>query len=651
MNLQAPVKNHLWLGGILLLALFLRLIGVGDLSFWVDEYVHVIRARDVIQGNGPLFNEDNNGILLTFFIIPLFKFFGMNEWTARLPSVLFGTASVGMVYLIGKRLFNKPTALIAALLSGCSLYLIYWSRLARNYAIFEFFFLLCLLLFLIYFKPQKLDTKKKRNLALVSLPITFILSLISHQLSFFFILSAGLYFLLKGISSFWTKNAENKNLFRVLGGISALGFAVMFIPAFGRLMQNSMQLILPERIVKWVIPNWERLSSLMAEKPLEAFNVYKDVILYDYSYAWIIALGGLVWTFIKKPQTGVLLLCFLIFPFLLMSFIFREPSLPRYLIYLYPLYLLPIAFALTEGSKLLLFKLPKVKKWSPALAVLLFLPFIRGSEIKKLVQVVQKDNFIVDSKLSKWSFVNWKDPAEYLKPLLQEGDVILATVPKAAAWYLDKPETEIIWFRQKEYDTEKKGYVDYKELPEKQHAYSPEGFRNILNTQKRGWFLADYYLDNVLTHPQAKTLVYQNLHYEKEASPDGSVRLFHWDHSQGWEKDQQMVVVLGKSPARHFSKEYKIPLKKEMLQKTQTEFFFVTQGIDSAREAYFFINKKGKAYIPPHKIKEGKGRSTIKIKTSFLQEGENTIQIGYDSNVLQDPDKGFVLHGMGITGK
>src|SRR6185295_8527560 len=105
----------------LLIAFILRLMNVGALSFCSDEFVHVIRARDVVFHHGRLFTSDNNGILLTIFMIPFFMIFGASEWVARFPSVLFSTAAVYLVFLVGKRLFGSFVAWTAAALSAVSL--------------------------------------------------------------------------------------------------------------------------------------------------------------------------------------------------------------------------------------------------------------------------------------------------------------------------------------------------------------------------------------------------------------------------------------------------------------------------------------------------------------------------------------------------
>ncbi|MCB0707587.1 MAG: glycosyltransferase family 39 protein, partial [Saprospiraceae bacterium] len=568
---------------ILFVGFLVRLIGLEGLSFWVDEYVHIQCARAYLEGTGPLVTDDNNGILLTVFILPFFKFLGMNEWTARIPSVLFGTTAIYLSFRIAKKLFNAETAILSTLLTASSLYLIYWSRLARNYSIFECFYLLLLLIFIYIFLENKFSPK-----SIGLLLFTAFLSFLSHQLSFFFFISAAFYFILINIPIFRTGDESKKTIQiqQFLGILSTFALSAMFIPFFGNLLKTALGVFLPDRIVNWVIPNWDRISQLLSEKPFEAFQVYTDVLTYDYGYLWIFGVAGLIVAAIKNRRSGLFICSFFLLPYLLMSFIFREPSLPRYLIYIYPLFLMLVAYGIWEIWYLISQKWLRSTKFNLAICLIPIIPFIRFSEIKSLVLVEQKEGLVVDSRLAKWAFVNWKDPARYLKPQIKEGDIILSTVPKAASWYLDLPEDEIIWFRQRIYDTEQNGYVPYTDLPEEPHAFTSEGFQHILQSNPRGWFLADYYLDNILTDPGTKSIAYTNLHFNKDASPDGSVRLFSWNHANGWEQNQQMVVVLGKTSSKLYSKEMKLNIPPEFLKKPQLEFFFYTEGIDSSKEAY-----------------------------------------------------------------
>lgn len=73
---------------------------------------------------------------------PWTKLFGTEIGTLRLPSVLLGTASVILVFLLAARLFGTWTGLASAALLALNGHQIYWSQMARPYILATFLGLL-----------------------------------------------------------------------------------------------------------------------------------------------------------------------------------------------------------------------------------------------------------------------------------------------------------------------------------------------------------------------------------------------------------------------------------------------------------------------------------------------------------------------------
>ena len=143
------LEKNIWIliGLLTIIGFGLRVYRLDFLTLWVDEYIHVMRARDFLLYGTGLLEGENNGVILTFFIVPLFKLFAINEFWARFPSVVFGSLSIPLIFYLGRMLFNTPVGLIAAFISTFSWYSIFWSRMARNYASFEFAYLLLIIVF------------------------------------------------------------------------------------------------------------------------------------------------------------------------------------------------------------------------------------------------------------------------------------------------------------------------------------------------------------------------------------------------------------------------------------------------------------------------------------------------------------------------
>ena len=62
------------------------------------------------------------------------KIFGWDVWTIRFPSVLFGTASIALVWLLAAGAYGRAAAWTAAALLCLNGHNIYWSQMARMYS-------------------------------------------------------------------------------------------------------------------------------------------------------------------------------------------------------------------------------------------------------------------------------------------------------------------------------------------------------------------------------------------------------------------------------------------------------------------------------------------------------------------------------------
>lgn len=86
---------------------------------------------------------------LVFLIQHLFmKVGGANLWALRLPSALFGLVNIYLLYLIGRRLFSRRVAVLAAALMSVNVLMVYLGRTAVQEAQLIFFILLSVYLFL-----------------------------------------------------------------------------------------------------------------------------------------------------------------------------------------------------------------------------------------------------------------------------------------------------------------------------------------------------------------------------------------------------------------------------------------------------------------------------------------------------------------------
>ena len=117
---------------------YFRFNNLGDRSFWFDEAVTSYAAIGLLEHGTPVLPSGvvyNRALLNTYLIALSFKTFGISEFSARIVSVIFGTLTIPLVYLLGKEL-GRHTGLIAALIIAFSAFEILWAREARMYAQF-----------------------------------------------------------------------------------------------------------------------------------------------------------------------------------------------------------------------------------------------------------------------------------------------------------------------------------------------------------------------------------------------------------------------------------------------------------------------------------------------------------------------------------
>lgn len=158
--------NKYWLIVILILAAALRLYGLDRGDTVNDEVFYAFRAIGMLDfdkaevqttplewwdGDVPWWTKlsFHDHPPLVFWVQHVFmKVLGDERWAFRLPSVLFGVASVYFIYLIGRKLFSQNVGLLAAALFAVTLNSVYISRTGMQESYVIFFMLLASYLFL-----------------------------------------------------------------------------------------------------------------------------------------------------------------------------------------------------------------------------------------------------------------------------------------------------------------------------------------------------------------------------------------------------------------------------------------------------------------------------------------------------------------------
>ncbi len=150
-----PIPAHTVAAFATLLAGALTLFHLGHKSLWLDEGYSIGHARMPWGEFWALLTErEVNGALHTLLLYPWLRL-GEAEWWLRLPSALAMTATVPVLYLLLKRLFDERVGAIGALLLAVNGFALQFAQEARSYALVMFVGTLSTLLFVAFVQDRR----------------------------------------------------------------------------------------------------------------------------------------------------------------------------------------------------------------------------------------------------------------------------------------------------------------------------------------------------------------------------------------------------------------------------------------------------------------------------------------------------------------
>lgn len=650
-------KGPIFLGVCILIGGFLRIWNLDTISLWVDEFVHINTLLDHLNKGASLITSDNNGILYTLFALPFTKLGGVVPFWSRLPAVIFGVGTLFIAYQLTKRLYNSYVGWIVVVGLTISLYEIFWSRLCRNYSILGFFYLLTCYCFLRAFQPPKTDATNWMERWGIHwkwicwLAIAFFASLLSHQLTVFFVFGVMVYFIGIGVYEFFI-HKHKLNWYTVIAIPCMLLTVLLFHPAMSSIFRKGLGMFVEARNLDWFMVNWDMVKSQWAEKPYQSWNTYLGVIKEDYRYTLIPGLAGLFLGFWINKRSAWFVFTQFVVILLLLSFIYRDPNLPRYFIYLYPIFWISLGACLYAIIDILQTRILRWNTHGIMYKFLLALPFLficicwKGKAVKSLVMAEEKSGWIVSQNLTKWRFTNWNDASAYVKKNRKPGDIVMATIPNAVSYYLQ--DSNIIWWRQKYLDTKTRKYAFRDTLSGKDSTMSAQTLDNFIatiNAHDRGWILADYYLYGPFTDPQAMIALFQSCHLVKDAVYDGSVLLFHWDKTIGKPNMQNFVASVGANKSQLGTPEFSLYAPESLLAGRENITFVIgVEGIEKEGQAYIILNNQSRIDLPAN-TKDGKELIKINCPASALVAGSNKFQFAMEEDAYEpgNPNTGYLV--------
>ena len=156
--------HYILLGIVLIIGIIIRIWGLWDKSLWIDEmYSYLFSSQKTFFGSFVYMFSDLSPPIYYLSLYLWLKLFENSEFMIRFPSFLAGIASIIVIYFLTKKTFNKQIALGAAILTGLSPVMLYYSQEARPYSLFALFSIVAVLFWVQIIKKinnnEELDTK------------------------------------------------------------------------------------------------------------------------------------------------------------------------------------------------------------------------------------------------------------------------------------------------------------------------------------------------------------------------------------------------------------------------------------------------------------------------------------------------------------
>lgn len=502
----------------------IRALNLGYPTLFMDEYDHVYAAKSINEIGKPLLPSGQpytRALPYTHMVAASFRLFGMNETSARLPSLVFGVLMIPVTFVLGRLFFSAGVGLLAALLVTCLVLPVEWSRACRMYTLFAFLYGFGFVSFYRGFEPA---TDGGRDYTLRSLDLRWLavsaallaVAYTVQMLAAMFVFGVATYCLVMAVAV-WRRHGAKSVLtskYGIVLGVLAVGTGVL--AASTDVFQRMWQVA--------------RECPAYAMWKANRYDFYVSVLLGN-NFERLAVLGGVVLAL--KGTRGAYLLTGLIAPLLFHTFLLTWKS-ERYILYLYPLFTVTVSvgaltlagWAMSAVSKVLqLLKAePRTRSWAgwASAAVILLVWLAAYQSLWQGLLVFREYHGVTVPH------VDWRGVGTYLREHAKPTDAVAVSVPLAIVYYAGrKPEYSVRRFEAEgrhpqEYGRVRDRYAGSLILED------VSMIERMMERHPRGWFIVDmprwnkYFLSQ---HQQ--DLVLRRMTPHPNAS-DGTVRVYSW---------------------------------------------------------------------------------------------------------------------------
>ncbi len=398
-NPSSKLKNPTWLLlPIILVGSLLRFWHLGIWSFWSDEVLTVMDAQQFSMADFQINPIPYLAVKLSMWVA------GTGEWGARFIPCLAGIASIPLIFLMGRSLFNTRVGLFAASFLALSSWHLFWSQNARSYV---FTFLFAMLTAWGFF----LALERDQWLFMAGSLVAAILLILSHTLSVMLIPAlAGYVFsfwLLPSLNSLqgWGKRSGGDGGRPI--GIRPRNLLIFFLPFALPVSLLALPRFRHYLFSGWGLNEWGRSSLYVLFTLVHGLSVPIAVAAF--------------FTSIAKPMERAkwFLLCYAGVPLILFLIASRLLNVAGYyLFFTAPAYFLLAAIGCD--------RIWGLKRMAPSLRWIL--PCV------VIVTMLAQD--YIYFRVENGGRPKWREAFSTIRSEMREGDRVVVSVPRMSEYYL-----------------------------------------------------------------------------------------------------------------------------------------------------------------------------------------------------------------------
>jgi len=429
------------LAAIVMLAFVLRVSGLMNYPLDHDEVFMRNVSHGIIERGYPsLAYKGEFFRLSTYELVPWPEAFcailtGWPDWSLRVPALLFGTAVCGLLGVIGSRMFNRRTGLLAALIYACLAFDVLWSRHCFHLQQTQFFALLCFYTF--YESIWRGNGVDRRYFPAAC--VLFCLTYLSWEGSGFILPVFAIVLVLMNLDDWrWLRQ------FHFWVGLFFVT-AVVLIQLSGRAVLLPPYLAMGYGLADISGPK----LNFLDQRNNDFFYFDRLMLMSSHVILSILAMAGLLLLWRHKPTRYVLLVFFL----LLLCYSNLLPIFSIRYCYFYQTLLVlggcAVIIQFYDHITRLLGAMPQtdwiwVGRWAQkSLALVMVVMFLAASEIGiKIYRVEQPQGFPAFMTRYNDSYYDYQTPSVYVSEQLKPGDAVITLMPDTYAHFTGKSAAE-----------------------------------------------------------------------------------------------------------------------------------------------------------------------------------------------------------------